>query len=992
MTGGVVYSEVRPADGQFVKQANTTAQNLTALDTTLGEVKKSSDNIEKTLQILEMGTDINFELIGDLADEINQRTQEIETIKKMDGVVSPAGTSKADEFVKGSTVYNEVRPADGNYVRQANTTAENLTELDTQVKANADAISLKANAADVYTKTEANGKFANKATTLQGYGITDAYTKTEVDNAMGGKADKATTLAGYGITDAYTKTEVDNVMGGKADKATTLQGYGITDAYTRTEVDAKFLTQASIENKANKADTLAGYGITDAYTKEETTSAIDSAIATKAEKATTLEGYGITDAYTKNEAETLLADRIGTISKDGLIIKADKNVSENLALIDNAIQNQTGIAKDILDKKANADASNVGSNAKAVDGSSTDNSAAWGRALGTGGVESGNDKLVTGDTVYNEVNVGFDGEYVRTDNTAGENLTALDDQVATNTDAIGTNKKNIADNAANIKINAGKIEDNAVQIAVAQKGVEDAIFAINLLATITGAVEDYDYNTFENIKEDLGEAQVSIKSLEYDTQHISVNEDGSTTTINGATKINGALEADAVTVGKLKVGTVDVTDGLTGNHNIGSGNKGYVTGDGLFNELRPSDGNYVLEDNTTAQNLTALDTQLKTAVADIGKVIDGDNGSLNLGRSSTKIAIGKDSVAGTDSVVIGEGSKTTGSEQSIALGYKNTVTGDQSVALGDSNTVNGTQSIAIGHGHTVTGNHSGAFGDPATITGDHAFSVGNNNDISGNNSVAVGNDNKIGGENTFVIGNNVNASDNNTVVLGGSSTGTTMNVTGKNSVVLGADSDGTEDNVVSVGSDGKERRVTHVEKAQVDTDAATWGQVKDEVKNVAQGAYNNAVYLSNSINKVDNRLNKVGAGAATLAALHPIEMDNKFGMGIGYGNYRDAHSMALGVFYRPKDNLMFSIGGSMGNGENMVNAGISIALDKGFTNSKAMMARTIKAQGEALDEQRKANAEQEAKIHNLEAENAAIKEQNARLEARLAAIEAKLAK
>lgn len=85
-------------------------------------------------------------------------------------------------------------------------------------------------------------------------------------------------------------------------------------------------------------------------------------------------------------------------------------------------------------------------------------------------------------------------------------------------------------------------------------------------------------------------------------------------------------------------------------------------------------------------------------------------------------------------------------------------------------------------------------------------------------------------------------------------------------------------------------------------------------------------------------------------------------------------------------------GYGMGNGENMINAGISIALDKGFTNSKAVMARTIKAQGEALEEQRKANAEQEVKIHNLEAENAAIKEQNARLEARLAAIEAKLGK
>ena len=150
--------------------------------------------------------------------------------------------------------------------------------------------------------------------------------------------------------------------------------------------------------------------------------------------------------------------------------------------------------------------------------------------------------------------------------------------------------------------------------------------------------------------------------------------------------------------------------------------------------------------------------------------------------------------------------------------------------------------------------------------------------------------------------------------------------------------------------------------------------------------------VAQNVNKVDSRLNKVGAGAAALAALHPIEMDNKFGMGLGYGNYRNANAMALGLFYRPKDNLMFSIGGSMGNGENMINAGISIALDKGFTSSKAMMARTIKAQGEALEEQRKANAEQETKIHNLEAENAAIKEQNARLEARLAAIEARLGK
>ena len=141
-------------------------------------------------------------------------------------------------------------------------------------------------------QTDVAGK-ADAATTLTGYGITDAYTKTETDTAIGKKADKATTLTGYGIADAYTKTETDTAIGKKADKATTLTGYGITDAYTKTETDT------AIGKKADKATTLTGYGIADAYTKTET----DTAIGKKADKATTLTGYGITDAYTKTAAD-----------------------------------------------------------------------------------------------------------------------------------------------------------------------------------------------------------------------------------------------------------------------------------------------------------------------------------------------------------------------------------------------------------------------------------------------------------------------------------------------------------------------------------------------------------------------------------------------------------------------------------------------------------------------------------------------------------------
>lgn len=81
---------------------------------------------------------------------------------------------------------------------------------------------------------------ASLPTTLAGYGITNAYTKTEVDSALFGKADTATTLAGYGIANAYTKSEVDSLLTGKANTATTLAGYGITNAYTKTESDANF--------------------------------------------------------------------------------------------------------------------------------------------------------------------------------------------------------------------------------------------------------------------------------------------------------------------------------------------------------------------------------------------------------------------------------------------------------------------------------------------------------------------------------------------------------------------------------------------------------------------------------------------------------------------------------------------------------------------------------------------------------------------------------
>ena len=113
--------------------------------------------------------------------------------------------------------------------------------------------------------------------------------------------------------------------------------------------------------------------------------------------------------------------------------------------------------------------------------------------------------------------------------------------------------------------------------------------------------------------------------------------------------------------------------------------------------------------------------------------------------------------------------------------------------------------------------------------------------------------------------------------------------------------------------------------------------------------------LSGSVNKLGNRINRVGAGAAALAALHPLDFDpdDKWDFAAGYGNYRGANAAAVGAYYRPNEDTMFSVGGSFGGGENMVNAGVSIKLGQGnhVSTSRVAMAKEMKAMRQHMAEQ-----------------------------------------
>lgn len=168
--------------------------------------------------------------------------------------------------------------------------------------------------------------------------------------------------------------------------------------------------------------------------------------------------------------------------------------------------------------------------------------------------------------------------------------------------------------------------------------------------------------------------------------------------------------------------------------------------------------------------------------------------------------------------------------------------------------------------------------------------------------------------------NTVKAGENVTLDTKDNSDGSheyTVNVKADGKVEAGSTkivSGGTVYNETRVKQDGKYVKVSN-----------TAGENLSVLDNQVASNSSNITNLNGRVNNLDSKVNKVGAGAAALAALHPLDFDpeDKWDFAVGYGNYRDANSVAVGAFYRPDDDTMFSVGTNFGNGENMINAGVS---------------------------------------------------------------------
>ena len=288
----------------------------------------------------------------------------------------------------------------------------------------------------------------------------------------------------------------------------------------------------------------------------------------------------------------------------------------------------------------------------------------------------------------------------------------------------------------------------------------------------------------------------------------------------------------------------------------------------------------------------------------------------------------------------GANSKAT---NSVLIGSGSSVKGNFTLGIGHYTNINANKGLAIGSYNTLTSNatESGVFGQ-----GEYGKSA-----IDASGSYSIGNYNHISGNNTFVMGNNVTTSLENAVILGNDSTdgdvvstssytfnnGKTVNYAGTTPI-----------STVSVGAKDKERTITNVAAGRVSatsTDAINGSQL--------YGAHQMIDYVENESNKGDAR-------GAALAALHPMayDPDNRIQYMAGYGHYKNANALALGVGYYHRDNLLLTTGVTL-NSHIMANVGVTYKPGK---SQVASHSQNLESRVQALETQ---NKELQETVHQL---------------------------
>ena len=438
------------------------------------------------------------------------------------------------------------------------------------------------------------------------------------------------------------------------------------------------------------------------------------------------------------------------------------------------------------------------------------------------------------------------------------------------------------------------------------------------------------------------------------------------------TVANGTATSIAVGQGNT-ITSANGSSSAYGNQNTVNGNQANAFGDGntvtgayaqAFGDANTAKGtnaiaygyNNTVDGTTTNYRDRTFDNEPDSATLLNGSWNSNSVaiGSKNTALGSSALAVGNAAQAKmSESVAIGheaQADKTWG----IAIGTRATASDVRSLALGHQAKSTGYKANAIGADATANGNHANAIGSSATATGDHAQAFGAGAQATGVRTNVFGSDAAATADYSIAIGNKANASTANSIALGADST--TRSATNVTSATVAGHTYGgfagtSPVGSVSVGKAGQERQIHNVAAGKISadsTDAVNGSQLysvandlQTQINNSTPGQINNNITnLNNRVGNVEKRVNKVGAGSAALAALHPLDFnpDDKWTIAAGYGHYHNANSAALGAFYRPNEDTMFSVGGTVGTGESQLNAGVSIRLGKRSPESRSRVA------------------------------------------------------
>ena len=457
--------------------------------------------------------------------------------------------------------------------------------------------------------------------------------------------------------------------------------------------------------------------------------------------------------------------------------------------------------------------------------------------------------------------------------------------------------------------------------------------SLNVYATTVGA------NSFSNGAFTTTTGTYNVISSSYTGGRFS------TPTQNFGATVNGAFNSIESTSGGSTAGVATAITGVA--NRVANSNGALVYGAG--NEITNSSASFSTpgEGATSAKDFA---DKLKTAVTSS----NGAGATMAFGGGNKADYTLRTSMIGVNNTITGV--RGDQSKDNLALGVGNTGTKVQHMtAIGSKNTVSDAKNtIIVGDNRTVTGANNiviiGSSDNGTTTAVHNAVAIGHNTDVSTEGGVALGSGSKAtvaAGAIGYDILTNAPSTD----------TSATWKSTAS---------------AVSVGdiANGVTRQITSVAAGTNDTDAVNVAQLKRLHDMISVNAYNtvnvqgDVTNLKKDVSRLDKRVNRGVAGAAALAALHPLDFDPdaKWDFAAGYGHFHNGNAAALGAFYRPNEDVQLSVGSTVGNGDTVVNAGVSVKV-----GAHSNVSRSRVAIGKEVLELKKTVALQNAQIQKLTA-------------------------